>query len=73
MAKASKLSAGLELDVFERNHEPLHFSEFMAELSKHLPEDVIVFDEALTNSPALTRHLPPTRPGAARMATRLLR
>jgi benzoylformate decarboxylase len=28
-----------------------------------LPQDVVVFDEALTNSPAVTRYLPPTRPG----------
>lgn len=62
-AKASKLATGLEQDVEERNREPLHFSEFMEELSKHLPSDVIVFDEALTNSPSLTRHIPPTLPG----------
>jgi benzoylformate decarboxylase len=62
-AKAKKLAAGLEQDVYEKNHEPLHFSEFMAELQKHVPQDVVVFDEALTNSPALTRYLPPTLPG----------
>jgi benzoylformate decarboxylase len=36
---------------------------FMAELARHLPDDVMVFDEALTNSPAVTRHLVPTLPG----------
>ena len=35
----------------------------MEELRKHVPFDTIVFDEALTNSPALTRYLPPTLPG----------
>ena len=34
----------------------------MEELAKHVPEDVIVFDEALTTSPDLTRYLPPTLP-----------
>ena len=62
-AKAGKLAGGLEQDVYEKNHDPLHFSEFMAELAKHLPSDVVVFDEALTNSPPLTRYLPPTQPG----------
>jgi benzoylformate decarboxylase len=46
-----------------RNVSPLHFSQFMEELAPRLPEDVVVFDEALTNSPPLTRYLPPTRPG----------
>jgi benzoylformate decarboxylase len=44
-------------------HEPLHFSRFMEEFRKHAPTDCIVFDEALTNSPAVTRYLPPTKPG----------
>jgi benzoylformate decarboxylase len=61
--KAGKLAAGLGQDGVERVNEPLHFSEFMGELSKHLPHDVIVFDEALTNSPPLMRHLPPNLPG----------
>ena len=34
-----------------------------AALADLLPDDAIVFDEALTNSPALTRWLPPSRPG----------
>jgi benzoylformate decarboxylase len=36
---------------------------FMAELAKQAPDDVVVFDEALTASPELTHHLPPTLPG----------
>jgi benzoylformate decarboxylase len=50
-------------DAAVRNHEPLHFARFMEEFRKHVPSDCIVFDEALTNSPALTRYLPPTKPG----------
>jgi thiamine pyrophosphate-dependent acetolactate synthase large subunit-like protein len=41
----------------------MHPSVFMAELAKRVPDDVVVFDEALTASPELTTHLPPTRPG----------
>ncbi|MFD9821052.1 thiamine pyrophosphate-binding protein [Streptomyces violascens] len=36
---------------------------FAQELARQLPEDAILFDEALTASPDLFRHLPPTRPG----------
>ncbi|MEH1969425.1 thiamine pyrophosphate-binding protein [Nostoc sp.] len=42
---------------------PLHFSRFAAELANQLPEDAIIFDEALTCSPDLTRYLIPTKPG----------
>ncbi|MBW6435018.1 thiamine pyrophosphate-binding protein [Actinoplanes hulinensis] len=42
---------------------PLRMSAVAAALAALLPDDAIVFDEALTNSPALTRWLPPTRPG----------
>jgi benzoylformate decarboxylase len=35
----------------------------MEELAARLPEHAIIFDEALTSSPALTRHMPPSRPG----------
>jgi benzoylformate decarboxylase len=38
---------------------PLHFATFMAELAARLPSDAVIFDEALTNSPTLTRHRPP--------------
>lgn len=41
---------------------PLHFSHFTAELVNHLPKDAIIFDEALTCSPELTRYLTPTTP-----------
>ncbi len=41
----------------------MHPSTFMAELAGRRPDDVVVFDEALTSSPELTHHLPPSRPG----------
>lgn len=37
----------------------LHFGHFMRELVAYLPQDALVFDEALTNSPALTAFLRP--------------
>ncbi|MEU1196169.1 thiamine pyrophosphate-binding protein [Streptomyces sp. NPDC005813] len=36
---------------------------FLRELARRLPEDAMVFDEALTASPDISRHLPPNRPG----------
>jgi benzoylformate decarboxylase len=55
--------AELATDQRNRDATPLHFSRFMEELAPQLPGDVVIFDEALTNSPAVTRYLPPTRPG----------
>ncbi|NDJ63099.1 MAG: thiamine pyrophosphate-binding protein [Chloroflexi bacterium] len=45
-----------------RDATPMHASRFMEELSKHVPEDVIIFDEALTVSPDVTRYMVPTLP-----------
>jgi benzoylformate decarboxylase len=45
------------------NRVPMTSAFFMSELAKQAPADTIVFDEALTNSPALTRYLPPRAPG----------
>jgi benzoylformate decarboxylase len=42
---------------------PLRMSAVAARLAELLPADAIVFDEALTNSPELTRWLTPSRPG----------
>jgi benzoylformate decarboxylase len=38
-------------------------SQFMKELAEHVPEDVMIFDEALTSSPELVRYIPPKLPG----------
>nr|BFD81253.1 thiamine pyrophosphate-binding protein [Streptomyces sp. Xyl84] len=43
--------------------DALPTAAFLQELARRLPEDAVVFDEALTASPDLSRHLPPTRPG----------
>jgi benzoylformate decarboxylase len=55
--------AALERDRAHRDDVPLRASRFMEELAKHVPHDVMVFDEALTVSPDVTRYLPPTLPG----------
>lgn len=41
----------------------LTFAQVAAELAVRLPADALVFDEALTNSPALTGFLQPSAPG----------
>jgi thiamine pyrophosphate-dependent acetolactate synthase large subunit-like protein len=62
-AGAEKRRGQLETDAAVKDTVPMHFSTFAAELARQVPEDVIVFDEALTSSPDLTRHLTPTLPG----------
>ena len=61
--KKADLQLQLEADRQVRNSVPLHFSRFIEELAAQLPEDAIIFDEAITNSLAITRYLPPTKPG----------
>jgi benzoylformate decarboxylase len=62
-AKRKAATKAFDQDAAIGDHEPLHFARFMQEFRKHVPADCIVFDEALTNSPALARYLPPTQPG----------
>jgi thiamine pyrophosphate-dependent acetolactate synthase large subunit-like protein len=50
-------------DAATFNSTPMTSAFFMSELAKQVPADAIIFDEALTNSPALTRYLPPRLPG----------
>jgi thiamine pyrophosphate-dependent acetolactate synthase large subunit-like protein len=59
-AKDKKRSAQIEADSAARDAVPLRMSRFMEELAAALPADAIVFDEALTSSPALVRYRPPT-------------
>jgi thiamine pyrophosphate-dependent acetolactate synthase large subunit-like protein len=62
--KSAKLAAALEADQAARESDrtPLHFSQFMAELAPLLPDDVIIFDEALTSSPDIIKYKAPTLP-----------
>ncbi|MBI5961363.1 MAG: thiamine pyrophosphate-binding protein [Chloroflexi bacterium] len=61
-AKEQSLKAQFEADEKVRDEMPLHMSRFAQELARHLPDDAIIFDEALTSSPPITRHLPPIKP-----------
>ena len=61
--KQQELDAAAAHDAEFDGAEPMHPSTFMAELARQAPDDVVIFDEALTASPELTQHLPPTRPG----------
>jgi benzoylformate decarboxylase len=63
-AKEKKLKAQLEADRTVRGEVPLHASRFMEELAGQLPDGAVIFDEALTCSPELTRYIPPTKPGS---------
>jgi benzoylformate decarboxylase len=62
-AKEASRATALAKDREARDAVPLHMSRFMEELVAHLPEDAILFDEALTNSPAVSRYFPPSRTG----------
>jgi benzoylformate decarboxylase len=61
--KEQQLSIQKAADQTVRDAVPLQVSRFMADLAGHLPADTVIFDEALTSSPELTRYLPPTLPG----------
>jgi thiamine pyrophosphate-dependent acetolactate synthase large subunit-like protein len=58
---AEARKAQLERDAAHRDDLPLRASTFMEALARHVPDDTIVFDEALTVSPDVTRYLVPTK------------
>ncbi len=61
--KAEKLAKEKKADLEQIGKSPLHMSQFASVLAEKLPADAIIFDEALTNSPPITRYIPPTIPG----------
>lgn len=61
--KAEKLAKEKKTDLDQVGKSPLHMSQFASVLAEKLPADAIIFDEALTNSPPVTRYIPPTIPG----------
>jgi thiamine pyrophosphate-dependent acetolactate synthase large subunit-like protein len=61
-AKEARTERDKNRDREIRDAVPMQFSRFAEELAALLPEDAIIFDEALTCSPQLTRYLPPTQP-----------
>ncbi|MAT38360.1 MAG: thiamine pyrophosphate-binding protein [Ectothiorhodospiraceae bacterium] len=52
-----------EHDESVKNDTPMHASVFMKALSEKLDDDAIIFDEALTSSPEMTRYIPANKPG----------
>jgi thiamine pyrophosphate-dependent acetolactate synthase large subunit-like protein len=61
-AKQAALEAQLAHDRAVREAVPMHAGPFMEALARQAPPDVVVFDEALTVSPDVTRYLVPTLP-----------
>ena len=57
--KDQEIEANVKNDLANENANPLYASQFVKVLSKYVSKDVIIFDEALTNSPAVTRYIPP--------------
>ena len=62
-AQRTELNKQLAHDRSVRDEVPMHAARFMEELAKQAPRDTVIFDEALTVSPDVTRYLPPTLPG----------
>ncbi len=62
-AKAENHRKELEGYAAQRDAVPMHMARFMEELAAQIPDDAIIFDEALTNSPPISSFLPPTRTG----------
>lgn len=63
--KTAKQAAAIESDKAHAGGHPLMMCQFMQALAARLPQDAIIFDEALTNSPAIARYFPPKAPGAS--------
>jgi thiamine pyrophosphate-dependent acetolactate synthase large subunit-like protein len=61
--KDAKQQADAQADQAVRDQTPLKMSRFMEEFASALPKDTIVFDEALTSSPAVVRYMPPQSTG----------
>ena len=62
-ARAARDEQERATDAQRRDAMPLAFSRFMAELAERLPDDAVIFDEALTSSPDVARYCTPTEPG----------
>jgi thiamine pyrophosphate-dependent acetolactate synthase large subunit-like protein len=60
-AKADKVEAQRKADSKDRDKTPPRMARFMEELVKKIPSDTIIFDEALTNSPPISRYFPPSK------------
>ncbi|WP_327431671.1 thiamine pyrophosphate-binding protein [Streptomyces sp. NBC_01236] len=61
--RAREIEEARQVDEATTAPNALPTTAFLRELARQLPEDAMVFDEALTASPDVSRHLPPNRPG----------
>ena len=61
--KAARIAKQKQQDRSSWESTPLSTAKFMHDLAKALPADSVVFDEALTSSPELTRYMPPHATG----------
>lgn len=59
--KSKKIAAEINAD---KNQNSLTMASFVEALTQKIPKDTIIFDEALTNSPPITRYIPPVEPGS---------
>ena len=62
--KEERNKTALEADGQQRGKSPLQMAQFAEVLAGKIAPGTIIFDEALTNSPAITRYLPPRVPGS---------
>lgn len=63
-SKEEKNSTAIEADKKLKGKTPLQMAQFAKILAEKIPSDHIIFDEALTSSPAITRYLPPRTVGS---------
>ncbi|MBF0536660.1 MAG: thiamine pyrophosphate-binding protein [Nitrospirae bacterium] len=63
-AKTNNHNTEVEADQKAKNNTSIHMSDLASRLADILPKDAILFDEALTSSPAVTRYLQPRMPGS---------
>ncbi|WP_405018318.1 thiamine pyrophosphate-binding protein [Kitasatospora sp. NBC_00070] len=61
--KAAAYAEAVAHDLAADDGGPLTAAYFGRELSRQLPSDAVLFDEALTSSPGLFRYNPPNQPG----------
>ncbi|MCU7933442.1 MAG: thiamine pyrophosphate-binding protein [Candidatus Thiodiazotropha sp. (ex Dulcina madagascariensis)] len=61
--KRAEAEADLAADDANCGRHPLQMAEFARALAAQAPDDLLVFDEALTASPELTRYLQPQQAG----------
>jgi len=62
VAKQTEIAAQQVQDREAWDRRPLHMVQFAEALGRLLPDNAVVFDEALTNSPPLSRYLRMTEP-----------